>query len=437
MLLRLKSYCLITSLFYFATAVAHATSEPFLYETGSSINANPAAVNVTIGTGTAQKYFEKELNIKHIDGLDIQGAWIADTNNLFSGGIPDPERWTSNSALLLAFSADTEKLYGWQEGLFYTQFLQFNGEASNTQAGTVQGYNSLPGPNPLSRTELYQFWYKQAFFDRKFIVRLGKSVPNYDFNDVLKPDSLSNEKLIIPSVSGLLYTPIFVNPTILGVLPGYYNSAYGATLNFTPIKKWYLSYGVYDGNLAQGKQTGIKIGPTFNGSYFHIGETGCAWLLGKNNMPGNAGIGAWHQAGLIQGTPTLTENSASGMYLFGSQRLWYKNPGVDNAGISAFYQYGINNSTALSVNQFAGAGFTAFGLVPHRHDDSIGLGGAFSWLNNNRYSRPTELMLQLYYQAKIINEIYLEPALSYIPTPGESPLLNPAWAGTLRAVILF
>ncbi|HAU1839042.1 TPA: porin, partial [Legionella pneumophila] len=45
-------------------------------------------------------------------------------------------------------------------------------------------------------------------------------------------------------------------------------------------------------------------------------------------------------------------------------------------------------------------------------------------------------MFQIYYQAKLFNFIYLEPVLSYIPTPGQSSHLNPASAGTLRAIVL-
>ncbi|HHA3727375.1 TPA: hypothetical protein ACODBQ_002137, partial [Legionella pneumophila] len=52
------------------------------------------------------------------------------------------------------------------------------------------------------------------------------------------------------------------------------------------------------------------------------------------------------------------------------------------------------------------------------------------------YLGKTQLMFQIYYQAKLFNFIYLEPVLSYIPTPGQSSHLNPASAGTLRAIVL-
>jgi porin len=67
----------------------------------------------------------------------------------------------------------------------------------------------------------------------------------------------------------------------------------------------------------------------------------------------------------------------------------------------------------------------------------MGCGVALSWLNQTSFSRRTELMYQAYYQMQLMNAFYLEPALSYIPTPGASPHLGPAWTGTLRAIIMF
>ncbi len=417
-----------------AVSAANVSSDA-LHSSGT-VSSNPAAVNITPGTGALQRYVEKKLGIQDDHGIYVDGAWIGDVNDLFSGGIKQADRWTSDSLFLLSMTADTEKLNLWKGGLFGVQLLQFNGQPTNEQAGSVQGYNSLPGPRPLNRFELYQLWYRQELFDKKLLIRIGKVVPTLDFNNVIKPVPLQQDNISIPVVSGLIYTPIFVNSSMLGVLPGYYNSAYGVTINFVPIKEWYFSLGVYDGNLAQGKQIGLT-GPNFNGSYFYIGETGFIWLLGKNNLPGMIGLGGWHQSGLIQSAPTIFEHGASGYYIFGSQRLWYKNPGCDNSGISAFYQFGKNNSDALPMDKYIGAGLTAFGLIPSRINDSTGIGMAYAWLNQHIFNRQTELMYQAYYQAQIINGIYLEPVLSYIPTPGASNELNASWAGTLRAIILF
>jgi len=401
------------------------------------VSSNPAAVNENTGTGAAQKYIEKNLGIVNDHGIRVGGAWLGDVNDLFSGGIPNPQRWTGNSLFLLDLSVDTAKTSGWNSGMLDVQFLQFNGQNTNAQAGSIQGYNSLPGPPPLNRSELYELWYKNELLKKKLIFRVGKVVPTYDFGNVMRPVPVDRDSLSIPTVTNLIYTPIFVNSTMLGVMPGYYNSAYGLTLNLLPTKNTYFSFGVYDGSQAQGIQTGIRPWPVFAGSEFFIGETGLAWLSGKNNFPGNFGIGTWRQQGLIQGSPTLSEHNASGAYLFGAQRVWYKNPNVTSDGISIFYQFGFNDSTALPMKKYLGGGFTGFGLIPNRSNDTLGMGATVSWLNPNSFNRSSELILQAYYQAMVVSGIYLEPALSYIPTPGASKTLDAAWAGTLRAIILF
>lgn len=422
---------LLPCLFIFYSSTTYATNTP-----SENISSNPAAINITPGTGALQRYFEKLWGIQNDYGIQVDGLWVGDVNDLFSGGVPDADRWTSNSLLILDMNLDTEKSFNWKGGLFDAQFLQFNGQSTNEQTGSVQGYNSLPADAPFNRSELYQLWYRQEFLNKKLFIRIGKVAPTLDFNNVVKPVPLEQIDLSIPAVSGLIYTPLFVNSSLLGVIPGYYNSAYGITVNIIPVKQWYLSLGTYDGNVANGTQTGLT-GPDFNGSYFNIAETGFSWVTSKQHMPGIIAFGAWHQTGEIEGSPNLSENGASGFYLFGSQRLWYKDPDIDNSGLSVFYQYGINDSSALPMNKYVGAGLTASGLVGNRLNDSMGIGSALAWLNQSSFDRKTELMFQAYYQAQIFQGFYLEPALSYIPTPGTDNDLKPAWAGTVRAILLF
>jgi len=399
----------------------------------TSISGNPAAVNSKVGNGALQNFIEKKLHIKNDYGVQYGGMLLGDANNLFSGGIPRAKKWTFDDLFLFNITLDTEKMGAWKNGLFGLQYLKLYSQQVNRQAGAVEGYNSVIGVSPTSRSELYQFWYKHDFFNKKLIVRIGKSLPTIDFGNVIRPVPLSLAK-DIPSITGLIYTPVYINSSQDGVLPGYYNSAYGVTLNFVPVKSWYFNYGVYDGNLARGVQTGLKILPTLNGSYFHIAETGANWLLRKNSYPGKLGIGVWHEDGLVSSN-NLSEHNTSGVYFFGSQRLWYKNSENNFSGISGFFQYGINNSSVLQVNKYVGTGLTAFGLFPKRIDDSLGVGVSLGWLNKRIFSRATELMFQGYYQAIIMNGLYLEPAVTYLPTPGASS--SAAWAGTLRALLLF
>jgi porin len=415
----------------------------------TAIAGNPAAENILPGTGLTGKL----LHLPESTGLRVGGVWLGDTNGLLSGGA-QPGKWTWNSALIVGANLDAEKLVGWQGASFGIQFLQFNGQNTNEQAGSVQGYNSLPGPAPLNRSELYQLWYRQNLFDDRVIFRIGKMVPTYDFNNVARPVPTQHEEPPVPAVTGLLYTPIFVNPTLLGAIGGYYNSVCGLTLTVAPTKNFYASYGFYDGNVARGVQTGM-MGPEFNGYYFHIAEAGVDWLLG-GKYPGQLSAGGWYQTGTLQTQSGVSQTGMGGFYMFGSQRIWSNNAGEGTephdgkdkvvttakslnqpAAISSFFQFGVNDSDTLPVNQYFGMGLTGFGLVPTRPDDTIGFGMAWSWLNPNLFQRPSELMFQSYYQARVVDGVFLQPGVSYIPTPGASPSLGGAWALTFRVAVLF
>lgn len=418
-------------------SVAAAEERTLEYENTSAvsqgISSNPGAVDIRTGTGELAKSIEQFTGLPQDSGIFLGGVWVANTNGLLSGGA-EPGKWSFNSLLIVGATLDAEKLVGWKGGTFGIQFLQFNGQHTNEQAGSVQGYNSLPGPEPLDRSELYQLWWRQELFDGKLILRVGKVVPTNDFNNVLRPVPVQDQYLAIPAVSGLLYTPVFKNATLIGAMPGYYNSAYGITTTFAPTRNIYFSYGVYDGNLARGVQTGLT-GPRFNGYYFHVWEAGAAWEVA--GLPGSFGLGGWRQTGQLSRTHGIMENGAAGFYLFGSQRFWRARPTVDNSGISGFAQFGINNSETLPMDKYFGLGLTEFGLVPNRAKDSAGVGLACSWLNSNIFKRSSELMFQAYYQAHITHGAYFEPAISYIPTPGANPRLDAALALTLTVICLF
>jgi porin len=222
---------------------------------------------------------------------------------------------------------------------------------------------------------------------------------------------------------------------LLCVLPGYYNPANGVTVNFTPTESFYVNLGFYDGNLARGIQTGL-VGPELNGYYFAIGEIGFNWLLGEGKHPGQLGIGLWRQTGELTARGGVREAGTGGVYLFGSQRVAYGLT-TPTSSVSVFYQFGANQSETRPVTQYVGGGLTGFGLIDGRPRDSAGMGVGWSRLNNHIFQRPSELMLQAYYQAHIVAAIFLQPTITYIPEPGASPTTPGALTTTLRLTVLF
>ncbi|OGN62181.1 MAG: hypothetical protein A3F09_02860 [Chlamydiae bacterium RIFCSPHIGHO2_12_FULL_49_11] len=313
------------------------------------------------------------------------------------------------------------------------EFLQFNGQPTNADAGLVQGYNSLPGDPPLNRSELYQLWIRQGFFDDKLSIRIGKTVPTYHFNNVSKPVPTMHPAVSIPSVSGLIYTPIFVNSTLLGAIGGYYNSVCGVVATIAPKRQDYVNIGFFDGNVARGVQTGLT-GPHFNGYYFSIMEVGHGWAGRK---PGIFAVGGWYQSGRLQ-TGVQQENGTGGIYSFGSEALWTGDSSSVNQGnLSGFFQFGWNNSKTLDVTLYGGLGLTAFAIIPKRPNDSLGLGMAWSKLNHRLFERRSEFMVQSYYQGQLHKSTYFQFVLSYIPNPGNAPTVSNTSALTMRLIALF
>jgi porin len=397
-----------------------------------SVTGNPASTDYSVvGTG----WLGRTLGLKDEWGVKLGGVWLADTNIIAAGG-QQPGGWTNNQALIVGLGVDAEKLVDWRGASFGFQFLQFNGSDTNAQAGSVAGFNGIVGAPPFNRTELLEAWYLQEMVKDVLKMRIGRSLPTYDFGNVLRPVALSDSTQDIPALSSLLWSPIFLNASMITAFMGYYNPANGVTVNFTPTNSFYLNLGIYDGNRARGVQTGLNP-PMFNGYWFNIGEVGVNWLLGEGNHPGQFGIGLWRQTGVLS-HHGISEDGTGGFYFFGSQRVAYQvNPSVKTSSISIFYQVGANNSQTMPMTQYYGAGITAFALIGDRQMDSMGMGVGLTKLNPNFFERQYELMFQAYYQAHLFSATFLQPTVTYIPTPGASPTLPGALAGTLRLTVLF
>lgn len=414
----------------------------------NAVSGNPAAVNIFAGNGALGDFLGINRN-----GIRFSGLNITDANLLASGGLA-PGTWLADSLTIADLSINTEERFGWTGGLLGTEFLYFAGGPVNEITGGVMGYNSLDAGPPRYRAEFYELWYRQELCDEKLVVRVGKSVPTYDFNNVLRTVPMTDASANIASVSSAILTPLYVSPTMQGIMPGYYNSATGIVVTCLPTPSFYAQYGFFDGNLANGVQTGLT-GPHFNGYYLHLAEVGARWTLGAQHKPGTAGVGGWGQTGILRGLNGQSESGAQGVYLFGSQRLSYRRPGESNQGLSAYLQFAASNSGVVPMQRYFGCGLSYNGPLPGRDADSAGFSLAYGEINPAinggatflslpdgnllLLTRPrnTETLLTWYYQMQVTKNTFFQPNLSYLPEPGLDVSIAGAFAITLRAIVLF
>jgi porin len=405
-----------------------ALSTPYREPIGDS--GNPAATNVVLGTG----WLGQQLGIdKH--GIRLGGVWVGGGNYLLSGGI-DPGL-SGYSSLVIDLFVDLERFAGLKGSSIGADFAQINVDPINAQAGSELGYIGLVEAPPNNRSELSEIWWRQELFDQHLIVRVGKSNPTIDFQNIVRPFNPDPARSI-SAVTSLLFGPAAVLPMLYDLLPGFYDTAYGVTSTWVPNETFHLSYGVYDGNKARGVATGLT-GPEFNGYYFHIAEAGTNWVLGEERKAGFLSVGGWTQTGkLMSANDLIKEDGAQGAYIIASQLLWYRDPlPVNDAGVSGYVQFGWTDSQTLSVDHFVGVGFTGRGLVPNRPKDTFGIGMALGWLNQDLFEQDMELVLQTFYQAQVTGAVRTETALSYIPQPAAQPGLDAAWAVTQQVIVPF
>ena len=217
-------------------------------------------------------------------------------------------------------------------------------------------------------------------------MRIGKSVPTYDFNNVVKAVPLRDQQAIHPGDLECAFHAALCQPD---------NARRDARLLqlgdrdrrlVVPNDNVYFNYGFFDGNLARGEQSGFD-GPRFNGYYLHLAEGGANWRIGEDEKPGKFGAGAWFQTGKFHGFDGQPLTGANGIYLFGSQRLYFEDPAVNNNGLTAWVQFGATNSDIVLTHRYLGFGLTYFGLLPSRDDDSCGFGLAWGTMTRDPQGR--------------------------------------------------
>lgn len=449
-----KTFCILLLLTGLAAADAPTTDTPL----SRAITTNPQVNPYLNGWGQLGRL----LGLGPESGIRLGGLIVPQFNRTINGGVM-PHSTFGSLVVAVNLGVDTQKALNIPGGTFGVEFLEYTGGTTNAAAGSVQQYDGLNGPSPRARQELMQLWWHQRLFADKLAFQIGKMNAAGNFGAVLSPVPVSNPKLQDNDLSVLMWAPSGVNPTMFARIPVYPNTAYGIAVHFAPIKNIYASYGIFDGNAAQGKQTGVLLGPRINNYKFNVGELGANWLVGEEDKPGRFGIGTWVQTGKLV-TPYLTmQKRATGFYLFANQRLWYRHPDRDNSGLVGFVQFGHNSDRAAMANTFYGGGLTGIDLLPVLPNNRISFGMAYSRLNDSPFAgvfffpnvlsystrlRASELMLQVALQTTFVFPmpkgfwastfpITVGAAYTCIPNPGERPNLPAAHTLTARMAVMF
>ncbi len=413
-------------------------------------SSNPAASSTAPGTGQLGRW----LGLPADSALRIGGVWVGNGTSQIVGGVQSAPANGLAQQLLLDATLDLEKAVGWRGATAWVQGLQVNAApGAALPSGSVQGSNSLVAPPPLNRTELYSVVLRQDLWDRQLKILVGKQAASVEFANVTRPDFTRNPTYEVPALSALPFTPLYAMPTLLGRMPGYPDSALGASLSWQPKalgRKVYLNAGVFDGRGGVGDgsiRTGTAV-PSLSGPLFSVAELGGGWSLGASNLPGSASFGAWFQGGESSRCSSagpeqtcLKENGAHGFYGTVAQRLLNFRYGRDSSGLVGFVSAGWTPSITNLMTRSVTAGLTAFAPMAQRPRDSFGLGLSWARVNDAGFLgevfRPSELMLQVYGQLHLGGTTYVVPAVTSLPRPGLAAATGSSTSVLLQLITLF
>jgi porin len=359
-------------------------------------------------------------------GVAFDVLLTADYSKNFQGGI-DTAGDAFRHLLEATIQIDTAKLVHLPGGTLFIDFQQQNGtNGSLTLTGDLQRFDDIDADG---RTQIAELWYQQLLFNDVLRLKIGKVDANTEFA------LMTNAKEFLNATTGF-------TPTILA-MPTYPDPAMSVNVFVEP-RHFYMKFGLYDGALQRGIQTGEHGPATFWGppsDWFLIGEMGPTWSLRRDHLPGRLGVGGWYATGSFQdvapGSTHVTEGTG-GAYATLDQTLYRLHPDVASnpAGLSAYLQFGHSHPSVALLDTQVGGGLRWFGVVPHRPADVIGLGATYAHISQRaELLYDHELAIETFYKLQLTPWASVQPDVQYIQHPGGK--FDDAIVGTLRVQVDF
>lgn len=351
-------------------------------------------------------------------GFSFEAVLIADLSKNVSGGASSAG--TFRHLFDFSVELDAGTLMGLDGGTFFADFQTKEGQDGSVEAGDLQAYSNIDGPD---FTALYELWYEHVFSEGGLRIKAGKIDANSEFAYV------EHGGEFIHSSPGF-------SPTLF-VLPTYPDPAFGVVGFVGEGGGLYAGLGVFDGALQEGISTGTRGPETLFGApadLFWIGEVGLVWGQGAA-LPGRLAGGVWHHTGSFERFSGGTASGATGAYLVFDQLLHKEAADPeDTQGLGLFAQLGVADEDLSPVSYHVGVGAQWQGLLPGRDTDVLGLMGSWASLSDEPgagFTADGELAMELFYKVQLGEMVALKPDIQYIVNPGGAGL-DDVWVATLR-----
>jgi porin len=378
------------------------------------------------------------------------------------------------------FQLDTQRAFGLHGGTFNVSGLQIHGR--NLSADHLLTIQTASGIESDRSTRLWELWYQQSFLEEdRLDVKIGQQSLDQEFM------VSQNALLFVNTMFGWPAVPSYDMP---GGGPAYPLSALGVRARYRPNDAITILAGVFNGSPVSDNtgdpQLKNQSGTSFplDGGVLAIAEIQYAYpsvgsmVYADESEPlaRTYRLGVWYDSesfadqqfatnGVSLASPASngtaqTHHGNFGIYGVVDQMLWHSDDDPDHS-LNFFTRVIGTPQTDRNLVEFsANIGLTLLDPIPHRDDDSLGLGLGYVHVSSSASGldrdtanfsglhypvRSDETFIELTYQYQLTPWCQLQPDFQYVFNPGAG-VPNPNSPGErvkdeavfgLRANILF
>jgi porin len=371
---------------------------------------------------------------KSLANVTVGGLYLGETF-ANSGGIHQGAKY--DGVLWLYLNADLKKMGLWKGLCFHADAYQIHGESiTATNVGSlmpVSNYEADPA------TRLSELWVEQHLFNDLLAVKIGQLTADTEF--------------ILSKGGGYFLNGTWGWPSLAAADlpaggPAYPLATPGVRVAINPTDKLGLMVAVYNGDPAGPNCTGDPQLCDDNGLDFRFDTPPLLLLEGaykynqKEGLAGTIKLGGWnhfdafeHQRFDSGGLPIAVTFTSGrpldndwGFYGIIDQLVW-RLPGSGAAkGVSVFGRVAVAPSDRNLIDFYADGGVTFSGIIPHRSDDQLGIGFAYTGISKDAHgldldtglsvARSYEALLEICYTIQLNAGWTLQPDFQYIWQPG-------------------
>ena len=368
-------------------------------------------------------------------GIGLGGSYVGEAF-ANTGGINQGSKY--DGVLTLNLNADLKKMGLWKGLCLSASAFQIHG-----QSITVDNIGSLMPVSNLEATpatRLFELWVEQHMFDNVLAVKVGQLAADQEF-------ILSNSYSYF--LNGTFGWPEIAATDLPSGGPAYPLATPGVRVAIRPNEQFKLMIGVYNGDPANPNCANEN--PQVcnsDGLDFSLDSPALLMIEGSykynrsGQLPGTIKVGGWNHFGsfpdqrldsddlpiaasLNPGRPIDGDWAIYGII---DQLVW-RVPGSEDAkGVGLFGRIMGAPSAQNLVGFYAEAGITFSGMIPHRADDSLGIGFAYTGISDRVHgfdidsglpvARTSEAVLEICYTAQLKPDWTLQPDFQYFWQPG-------------------